>query len=180
MGVAEVRSGRGERGAGAGVGEVPRAPGAGRQGGGRQGGGRRAPSLLFHLWDLPGDVLAAPESASGLDRCNLSLSLSLSLLGGAMRPGVQRVGPVWLDRCSSPLPLCLWVCALVISLHYVCVCVCVCARVHACFHILFFMSLVDLEFTPLEPMLAYLSLLVSCLNRCLRVLARLRREASLP
>ena len=36
---------------------------------------------LFHLWDLPGDVLAAPESASGLDRCNhLSLSLSLSLL----------------------------------------------------------------------------------------------------
>ena len=33
---------------------------------------------LFHLWDLPGDVLAAPESASGLDRCNLSLSLSLS------------------------------------------------------------------------------------------------------
>ena len=32
---------------------------------------------LFHLWDLPGDVLAAPESASGLDRCNLSLSLSL-------------------------------------------------------------------------------------------------------
>ena len=30
---------------------------------------------LFHLWDLPGDVLAAPESASGLDRCNLSLSL---------------------------------------------------------------------------------------------------------
>ena len=33
---------------------------------------------LFHLWDLPGDVLAAPESASGLDRCNLSLSLSLN------------------------------------------------------------------------------------------------------
>ena len=32
---------------------------------------------LFHLWDLPGDVLAAPESASGLDRCNLSLSLPL-------------------------------------------------------------------------------------------------------
>ena len=29
---------------------------------------------LFHLWDLPGDVLAAPESASGLDRC-ISLSL---------------------------------------------------------------------------------------------------------
>ena len=25
----------------------------------------------FHLWDLPGDVLAAPESALGLDRCNL-------------------------------------------------------------------------------------------------------------
>ena len=34
---------------------------------------------LFHLWDLPGDVLAAPESASGLDRCNLSLSLSQQL-----------------------------------------------------------------------------------------------------
>ena len=33
---------------------------------------------LFHLWNLPGDVLAAPESASGLDRCNTSLSLSLS------------------------------------------------------------------------------------------------------
>ena len=31
---------------------------------------------LFHLWDLSGDVLAAPESASGLDRCNISLSLS--------------------------------------------------------------------------------------------------------
>ena len=30
---------------------------------------------LFHLWNLPGDVLAAPESASGLDRCPLSLSL---------------------------------------------------------------------------------------------------------
>ena len=29
---------------------------------------------LFHLWDLPGDVLAAPESVSGLDRCNISLS----------------------------------------------------------------------------------------------------------
>ena len=29
------------------------------------------------FWDLPGDVLAAPESASGLDRCNTSLSLSL-------------------------------------------------------------------------------------------------------
>ena len=33
---------------------------------------------LFHLWILPGDVLAAPESAPGLDRCNISLSLSLS------------------------------------------------------------------------------------------------------
>ena len=41
---------------------------------------------LFHLWDLPGDVLAAPESASGLDRCNLSLSLSLSDLGSARNP----------------------------------------------------------------------------------------------
>ena len=37
---------------------------------------------LFHLWDLPGDVLAAPESASGLDRCNLSLSLSSARLAG--------------------------------------------------------------------------------------------------
>ena len=37
---------------------------------------------LFHLWDLPGDVLAAPESASGLDRCNLSLSLSHAQHGG--------------------------------------------------------------------------------------------------
>ena len=33
----------------------------------------------FIFWDLPGDVLAAPESALGLDRCNTSLSLSLSL-----------------------------------------------------------------------------------------------------
>ena len=31
----------------------------------------------FIFWDLPGDVLAAPESALGLDRCNTSLSLSL-------------------------------------------------------------------------------------------------------
>ena len=37
---------------------------------------------LFHLWNLPGDVLAAPESASGLDRCNLSLSLFLARLAG--------------------------------------------------------------------------------------------------
>ena len=37
-------------------------------------------SLFVTLfWDLPGDVLAAPESALGLDRCNPSLSLSLSL-----------------------------------------------------------------------------------------------------
>ena len=34
---------------------------------------------LFHLWNLPGDVLAAPESALGLDRCNLSLSLSYNV-----------------------------------------------------------------------------------------------------
>ena len=33
----------------------------------------------FIFWDLPGDVLAAPESALGLDRCHTSLSLSLSL-----------------------------------------------------------------------------------------------------
>ena len=33
----------------------------------------------FNFWDLPWDVLAAPESALGLDRCNTSLSLSLSL-----------------------------------------------------------------------------------------------------
>ena len=32
---------------------------------------------LFHLRNLPGDVLAASESASGLDRCDISLSLSL-------------------------------------------------------------------------------------------------------
>ena len=40
---------------------------------------------LFHLWDLPGDVLAAPESASGLDRCNLSLSLKLADLAHLQR-----------------------------------------------------------------------------------------------
>ena len=34
---------------------------------------------VYVFWDLPGDVLAAPESALGLDRCNTSLSLSLSL-----------------------------------------------------------------------------------------------------
>ena len=33
---------------------------------------------VFVSWDLPGDVLAAPESALGLDRCHPSLSLSLS------------------------------------------------------------------------------------------------------
>ena len=33
----------------------------------------------FISWDLPGDVLAAAESALGLNRCNTSLSLSLSL-----------------------------------------------------------------------------------------------------
>ena len=38
---------------------------------------------LFHLWNLPGDVLAAPESASGLDRCNLSLSLSWNALASS-------------------------------------------------------------------------------------------------
>ena len=32
---------------------------------------------VFVFWDLPGDVLAAPELALGLDRCNTSL-LSLS------------------------------------------------------------------------------------------------------
>ena len=30
----------------------------------------------FILWDLPGYVLAAPESALGLERCNTSLSIS--------------------------------------------------------------------------------------------------------
>ena len=34
----------------------------------------------FILWDLPGGVLAAPESALGLDRCKTSLSLSLSTI----------------------------------------------------------------------------------------------------
>ena len=34
----------------------------------------------FIFWDLPGDVLAAPESALGLDRCYTSLSLSLCSL----------------------------------------------------------------------------------------------------
>ena len=51
---------------------------------------------LFHLWDLPGDVLAAPESASGLDRCNLSLSLSLPGSGsfsGALLGAVQNL--IW-------------------------------------------------------------------------------------
>ena len=64
---------------------------------------------LFHLWNLPGDVLAAPESASRLDRCNLSLSLSLSLDYYASRicQGMswQHLHQnVWLDRCRS-LPL---------------------------------------------------------------------------
>ena len=34
----------------------------------------------FIFWALPGDVLAAPESALGLERCNTSLSLSPSLI----------------------------------------------------------------------------------------------------
>ena len=33
--------------------------------------------IVFVFWDLPRDVLAAPESALGLDRRNTSLSLSL-------------------------------------------------------------------------------------------------------
>ena len=36
----------------------------------------------FILWDLPGDVLAAPESALWLDRCNTSLSLSFQTMKG--------------------------------------------------------------------------------------------------
>ena len=33
---------------------------------------------LFHLWNLPGDVLTAPESVSGLDRCNIYIYLYIS------------------------------------------------------------------------------------------------------
>ena len=56
---------------------------------------------LFRLWDLPGDVLAAPESASGLDRCNISLSLSLSLSAGLM-PGM-----CWIGVISLSVSLCV-------------------------------------------------------------------------
>ena len=45
---------------------------------------------LFHLWDLPGDVLAAPELASGLDRCNISLSM---LMSGCVE--LRWAGPFW-------------------------------------------------------------------------------------
>ena len=51
----------------------------------------------FIFWDLPGDVLAAPESALRLDRCNTSLSLSLS-------PPESALG---LDRCNTSLSLSL-------------------------------------------------------------------------
>ena len=40
----------------------------------------------FIFWDLPGDVLAAPESALGLDRCDTSLSLSLCPTPGYKLP----------------------------------------------------------------------------------------------
>ena len=57
---------------------------------------------LFHLWDLPGDVLAAPESASGLDRCNLSLSLSLSLM--QVLPGHPLADPIRETEGSGRVP----------------------------------------------------------------------------
>ena len=42
------------------------------------------------FWDLPGDVLAAPESALGLDRCNTSLSLSLGNVNARRRVHIKR------------------------------------------------------------------------------------------
>ena len=60
----------------------------------------------FILWDLPGDVLAAPESALGLDRCNASLSLSLSLSWDL--PG---------DVLAAPeSALCAWIGVILLSL----------------------------------------------------------------
>ena len=38
----------------------------------------------FIFWDLPGDVLAAPESALGLDRCNTSF---IHATCGTAQPG---------------------------------------------------------------------------------------------
>ena len=63
---------------------------------------RAAPCLAdicFIFWALPGDVLAAPESALGLDRCTTSLSLSLRARGApvAGRRGRRRFLPEW-DR----------------------------------------------------------------------------------
>ena len=69
---------------------------------------------LFHLWDLPGDVLAAPESASGLDRCNLSLSLAVGqdearyvrfkayCMHVSPLHHASCISPVWLGMCPSP------------------------------------------------------------------------------
>ena len=48
------------------------------------------------LWDLPGDVLAAPASALWLDRCN---PLLLESARGC--PGSPCIGLVWLDRCNT-------------------------------------------------------------------------------
>ena len=56
---------------------------------------------LFQLWNLPGDVLAAPESASGLDRCNLSLSQPVWWLErGVTLSLICQAG--W-NRCTLPL-----------------------------------------------------------------------------
>ena len=49
----------------------------------------------FIFWDLPGDGLAAPESALGLDRC-LYFSLSLSL-----QAGVAVIGPHCIQACHA-------------------------------------------------------------------------------
>ena len=52
----------------------------------------------FIFWALPGHVLAAPESALGLERCNTSLSLSLS------QPGWLECHVIYLSIYLSPIP----------------------------------------------------------------------------
>ena len=56
----------------------------------------------FIFWDLPGDVLAAPESGLGLDRCNTSLSLSHRCYLG-LPPWQMR--SAWLFRQCWDVPI---------------------------------------------------------------------------
>ena len=93
-------------------------------------------------------------SQAGWNRCNISLSLFELLVSSVQKQAGWSVFLV-----------------LYPGQHYLCVRTCV---LHIVLHVFGVSSLL---FTHLEHMLAYLSLFVFCLNHCLPVLARLRRES---